>query len=157
EVTRDGKPSVRVTFEGAEANRQTGVTTENPRPGPAGKRYRIEFRDAPWADVLHWFAQVSGLSFNSPYKPTGKFTFVPPKDADGRVREYTIPEVVDLLNETLMPQNFLLVRRRNSFKVTPADEKIDRSVLPTVTAEVLPEYGRTELVVLMHHLRNANP
>jgi len=145
---------LRALYKGAGVDGPTGAPVDV--RGATDKRVRIQCVDRRWVDVLDWFSKESGLPFISTHKPTGTFTFNPPPGPDGKPREYTIPEVMDILNEALVQQKFLLVRRKNSFTVVPAEEKIDRSLLPTVTADALPNYGKTELVVLMHHLRNAN-
>src|SRR5262249_26742660 len=111
-----------------------GLQSQRNAQGSTEKKVRIEFRDARWADVLDWFSKASGLPFIGTQKPTGSVTFS---------GEYSIPEVIDILNEALLQQKLLLVRRQKSFTLLPADEKIDRSLLPTVTAEALSNYGKT--------------
>src|SRR5205823_14175840 len=95
-----------------------------PANRPELKTYKFEFRDKRWTDVLDWFTQISGLQFHSPYKPTGTFTSIAPKLANVQPREYTIPEIVDILNEALLLQKFLLIRREATYTIIPADEKI---------------------------------
>ena len=59
-------------------------------------------------------------------KPTGSVTLQPPKD-----RKFTMGEVVDLLNEAMIQQRFILVRRQVSFTI-PLDDVVsfDFSKLP---------------------------
>ncbi len=66
-------------------------------------------KDKPWKDVIEWFADVSGLRYTGKETPPGTFTFNPPK-----AKQYTIPEVVDIINDALLADKktpFLLVRR----------------------------------------------
>src|SRR5438874_6989525 len=118
-----------------------------PRPAAAleQKTVKFEFRDARWQDVLDWFSKEAHLPYISNYKPTGSFNFIPEKLANGQNREYTLPEVIDILNDALILQKFILIRRVASFMVIPADEKIDPALLPRIAVEDLPKRGKTEL------------
>src|SRR5207249_3798499 len=118
------------------------------------KRVRLEFRDKRWADVLDWFRDQVGVPFISNYKPTGTFTFTPEKLPNGQQREYTIPEVIDILNQALQLQKFILIRREASFMILPADERIDPAVLPRIRVEDLPTRGKTEYVSVVVQLGN---
>src|SRR5262245_9582183 len=123
---------------------------------PAEKTVKFEFRDARWSDVLDWFSKETMLPFISTYKPTGSFNFIPPKLPNGQTREYTIPEVIDILNEALLLQKFVLIRREASFMIIPADERIDPAWLPRITVEDLPRRGKTEIVSVVKQLNNLN-
>src|SRR5262245_24934325 len=79
-----------------------GLTAAEPEP----KKYAVKFKNAPWETVLDWFAQESGLAPTYSVKPTGSITLMTPGD-----RTLTLGEVVDLINETMMPQKFVLMRR----------------------------------------------
>jgi RNA polymerase sigma factor (sigma-70 family) len=114
--------------------------------GPAAeKRYAFEMRDKPWAQVFEWLSEQTGLAFVSPYKPTGTFTFVPPKG-----KQYTIPEIFDFINDALLAntnaQKYLLLRREKTFGLVPADERIDPTLVPRVGLAELDKRGRMELV-----------
>jgi uncharacterized protein (TIGR03067 family) len=113
---------------------------------PREKRYPFEMKDKPWKDVMEWFADVSGLRYTGKETPPGKFTFTPAKG-----KEYTIPEIVDVINDALLADKkapYLLVRRpmqppRGTFALIPADQKLP----PMRTAlEELHKFGRTEIV-----------
>ena len=74
----------------------------------ATKKVAFEMRDKPWGAVLEWLADETGLPvIPSNVKPTGSFTFIAPKKADPH---YTIPEVIDILNEALTGQNMIILR-----------------------------------------------
>jgi hypothetical protein len=97
----------------------------------------------PWKEVIEWFADVSGLMYTGKEAPSGTFTFNPPKD-----KQYTIPEIVDLINDALLADKkalFHLVRRAQTFTLVPADEKIPPPV-PLTSLEDLDKFGRTEIV-----------
>src|SRR5439155_6542602 len=86
--------------------------------------------------------QEMGLPFSSQIVPTGMFSFAPTKE------NYTIPEVIDILNEALAQQKYRLIRRDWSFTVVPSDEPIDLSALPRVTVDELKDRGTTEMVMV---------
>jgi RNA polymerase sigma factor (sigma-70 family) len=111
-------------------------------PKPEEKRYSFEMRDKPWSQVFEWYADVSGLAFVGTSKPTGTFTFVPPKNK----RQYTLEEITDILNEALLAQNYIIVRRTATCTILPADEPVDPILVPRVRLDELPKRARTELV-----------
>ncbi len=105
------------------------------------KKYTINFRSTPWADVLAWYAKESGLADVSASRQTGNVTITPPKD-----RQFTIGEITDLLNEGLLDKKFILIRREKTFVVHPADEKVDPTWIPRVEVADLKSRGKSELV-----------
>lgn len=110
------------------------------------KTIAFEMRNKPWPDVLEWLAEQSGLEVITSHKPTGTVTFIAPKT---KVRKYTIPQVIDILNEQLMSQKLLLVRRTNSFTILSTAGPVDAALLPRVEVGDLPNRGETELVTLV--------
>jgi RNA polymerase sigma-70 factor (ECF subfamily) len=110
---------------------------------PEEKRYVFEMKDKPWKEVIEWFADVSGLRFTGKEMPPGTLTFARPKD-----KQYTIPEIVDIINEALLADKktpYHLVRRAQTFTLVPADEKIPQPV-PFTSLEDLDKFGRTEII-----------
>ena len=51
-------------------------------------------------------------------------------------------EVVDLLNEAMMQQKFILIRRQVSFYIHPSDEKLDGTVVPRIDLDELARAAR---------------
>jgi hypothetical protein len=125
-----------------------------PPKGPGrlpGKAISIEFRDRPWSAVFTWLSEQTGLPVVTQFKPTGTFTFIPPNPE----KRYTMPEIIDILNEALMARQndrYLLIRRESSFYLQPADEKPE--LIPRVRVEDLKDRGKTELVSVMIQLRS---
>lgn len=117
---------------------------ETTKPAPE-KKVRFEFRDKRWAEVLEWLVDQTGMQVISPNKPAGTFTFIAPK-VDGKPREYTIPEVIDIINEALSQQKFMLLRREASYTIVLADDVINDWILPRIRTEDLPARGKTEMV-----------
>ena len=127
---------------------------EEPKDGK--KRYAIEFDRKPWKFVFEWLADASGLAFiniDAP-PPSGTFTFINPR-VDGKPKTYTIPEIIEIINDGLAPR-FMLLRRNTSFRVVPADIPIDKELLQQVTREELAERGRNEVVILELQLKTIN-
>jgi type II secretory pathway component GspD/PulD (secretin) len=114
-----------------------------------GKSGAFEFREAPWGQVFAWLSDRTGLPVVAPSRPVGTFTFVPPRPD----KTYGVPEVVDVLNEALVAQKYLLLPREHSFLLVAADEKVDPDLVPRVRPEDLEQRGRTELVSLVVPLK----
>jgi type II secretion system protein D len=122
-----------------------------PDPAPPGKEnasrpktVAFEMRDKPWSSVLEWLSDQTGLPVITSYKPTGTFSFIDPKK-----KEYTIPEIIDILNEGLLEKKFVLIRRERSFTIVPADEKIPPDYLPRIRLEDLEGHGNTEIAQIV--------
>ncbi|HZY84394.1 MAG TPA: sigma-70 family RNA polymerase sigma factor [Gemmataceae bacterium] len=154
---RDPKSRRRAAEALERAARQLGDQPESGKPlapaEPKKATYTFEMRDKPWAKVIEWYSEVSGLPFAGNVKPTGTFTFIP---ARGK-RLYTLAEITDILNEALLAhaiQKYLLVRRPASFTLLPADERLDPTLLPQVPLAALEKRGRTELVRVVLPLKN---
>lgn len=117
-------------------------------PDPKEKRIAFAMRDVPWSKVMEWLSDQTGLHFISNHIPTGTFNFIPPKD-----KKYTIPEVIDLLNDGLLLHKYVLIRRDTSFTILPADEKIDPALVPRIALEDLKDRGKTEMVSVVLKLK----
>lgn len=120
------------------------------------KSIAFEMRDKPWigdkGSVLEWLSDQTGMPVSiSSAKPTGTLTFINPR-TDGPPKQYSLAEVIDILNGELLKQKLILVRRARTFSIEPADEKIDPAVLPRVSPAELDQYGNTELVSVIFPL-----
>jgi hypothetical protein len=116
---------------------------------PADKRFKVEMRAKPWQSALDWLAEISGMPvILGPAKPTGTIDVVSPPG-----KEYTIAEIIDLFNDELSRQKFIIIRRARSFTVADADQKIDPVILPRIRPEELDQYGNTEMVSLILTLK----
>jgi general secretion pathway protein D len=135
------------------------------KPG-AQKTFAFEMRDQPWDKVLEWLGNNTGVPVVSPYKPQNTLNFF------GTVKksQYTIPEIIDLLNDALLSQTtqkLQIVRRPTSILVVLADDPqaIDASLLPQLTLDELDvgkpiseqRYGRTELARVLFPLKSLSP
>jgi type II secretory pathway component GspD/PulD (secretin) len=121
-----------------------------------GKSVAFEMRDKPWigekGSVLEWLSDQTGMPVSiSSAKPTGTLTFINPH-ADGPPKQYSLAQVIDILNGELLKQKLILVRRARTFSIEPADERIDPAVLPRISPAELDQYGDTELVSVIFPL-----
>jgi RNA polymerase sigma factor (sigma-70 family) len=114
------------------------------------KRFTFEVHDQPWNKVLEWYAEASGLPLVSAVVPKGTVTFIPPKDK----RDFTLSEITDFLNEMLLSQKYILLRRPASFTLLAADEKVESAQVPRVAIDDIAKRGKTELVSVVLPLTN---
>jgi RNA polymerase sigma factor (sigma-70 family) len=113
------------------------------------KKFSFEMRDQPWPKVFQWLSDQTGQPVIMLSKPRGTFTFMGPAK-----RTYTLGEIIDVMNEALLKQKVLLIRRTASFNLWPADEKVDPALVPTVRPGNLAGRGKTELVSMVLRLRS---
>jgi type II secretory pathway component GspD/PulD (secretin) len=111
-------------------------------------------KDKKWREVFEWLAETTGKPIITNFYPVGTFTLAGPAD-----KEYTIPEVIDLINDALLSvcqmQTYYLVSRQRSYTLIPADENIDMAgLLPRVLPEELENHGNTELVTTVIPLKS---
>ena len=70
------------------------------------RKVKFEFRDQPWDKVIEFVGKNLGLDYVGLYRPSGTFNFIP----SGKKPEYTMAEVLDIVNQALIAQNYLLMR-----------------------------------------------
>src|SRR5262249_51924475 len=77
-----------------------------------------------------------------------------PKGADGKPVKYSIPEIMDILNDALHKQNWMLLRTHNCLCPWPAPDKIPDEMIPQILRKDLDDWGKTEWVNLFVPVRN---
>src|SRR5438874_445986 len=76
---------------------------------PAPKRYLFEMRNKPWSGVFEWLVDQTGVPFSGENQPpAGTMTFIAPR-VGNQPKMFTMPEIIDLINENLLPKKFLLL------------------------------------------------
>lgn len=115
---------------------------------PAEKRYTVEFRDLSWARVFEWLSEQTNLPVITQYKVPGTFSFTA-----GKQKSFTLPEILDLLNEALVLQKYRLVRKPTAFVLVPADERVNPDLVPRVEVKDLSARGQTEMVAVVVPLK----
>src|SRR5262245_5134088 len=134
-------------------------TKTDPKPAaPKEKLITFTMSNKPWADVMDLYANETGLAFNSVEKPPdGTFNFTPPKDPKtGQPMQYTLSRVTDIINESLLAKNFVLVRGETTFRLWPADQPIDQSLVRRVSLEELPTLAARDMVQIVLKLSALN-
>jgi eukaryotic-like serine/threonine-protein kinase len=120
----------------------------------ADKTFAFSMNAKPWSQVFEWLADHSELPIMGDHKPTGTFTFTPPKD-----KQYTLAEILDVINEGLLSssdkQKYLLVRGVRSYILCAADERIDPILVPRLELMDLNQQGRTVLASIVVRLKSA--
>lgn len=128
---------------------------------PELKKYSFEFQNKPWmgkdkeGGVLGFLVEVTGLPLITHHKVFDSFTFIPPKDANGKAREYTVPEIIDVINIGLSvheKQKFIIIRGPASLSLHPADDPPPVDLIPRVTLPELEHRGKTEFVSIVYEL-----
>jgi len=102
-------------------------------------KLRFNFRFAPWADVLSWFAEQAGLSLVLDAPPPGTFNYADTK-------EYTPAEAIDLLNGVLLTKGYTLIRRERMLLVVDIVDGVPEELVPEVDLNDLDARGRFEVV-----------
>lgn len=111
-------------------------------PVVSGPTFVLRFQAVPWDLVLRRFAREAGLSLQMDVVPSGTFNYSDevPKSA---------AEALDILNDQLLQQGVLLVRRERSAAVVDARKKVPDAFIPQVISSDLPRLGRNELASLV--------
>lgn len=146
-----------IALSGGVAQAQPGLDDQPPKtPTPmpeikpsatAEPRFAFEMRDVKWSAVLEWLADKTKLPINAPDKPTGTFTYIGVKKGT-ETPTFTLPEIIDIINEGLEPQKFLLIRQYSSFTLLAidAENSLGNYTIPDRAVEDLPRCGKTEMV-----------
>jgi hypothetical protein len=134
------------------ANRVAAQPKELP---PGAQTYPFEVREQPWRKVFEWLANKTQLPFMDPdvHTPPGALTFLPPVSPNGKPKEYTLPQIIDIINESLRVQNMMVLRRDAAIVLIDTTEKLDGRLVPRITPAELANHGRTEPVSVVLPLR----
>lgn len=128
---------------------QTPTPKKETATAPVEKFINFEMRAKPWSSVFEWLTEQTGLPFISNIQPpTGTFNFIAKAG-----KKYTMPEVIDIINEGLLGSKFILIRRENSYTLVPADEKIRGELVPRIRLEDMKTRGNTEIVSVVLPLK----
>src|SRR5438128_880422 len=120
---------------------QAQAQTGDKKAVPEEKSFTFELRAKPWSAVFEWLTDKTGREFISTNTPSGTLNFIAPKG-----KKYTIPQIIDIINDGLLKEKWVLLNRGTSFTVVPADEKIDPALVPRIALSELAEHGNTEIV-----------
>ena len=115
----------------------------------APESFVFEMRAKPWMGVFEFLTDKTGRPFISTDAPPGTFNFIGPQG-----RKYTIPQIIDIINDGLLKEKWVLLNRGTSFTLVPADEKIDPALLPRINISELEEHGLTEIVSTVYQCKS---
>src|SRR5262245_26707037 len=96
------------------------------KPQAQEKRITFSMGKMPWQGdhgVLTWLSDQLGIPLVGKEFPTGTFNFSPPV-VNGVAQTYTLPEVVDLINQQLQREKWILIRYKDHFTVVPSEAEL---------------------------------
>ncbi|MSQ94602.1 MAG: hypothetical protein EXR98_08600 [Gemmataceae bacterium] len=128
------------------------------RPVWSETKIGFEMRAKTWQSLFEWFADQTGMPFVSgKYRvPGGTFDFVNPK-VGGKLQEYTLAEIFDIINEILIADhNFILLRREATLMIIPADIDPPPILIPRIHKDDLKDRAKTEIVEIVITLEVGN-
>ncbi|MCH2213296.1 MAG: hypothetical protein MK110_18500 [Fuerstiella sp.] len=117
-----------------------------PDPGS----WSFNFQDAPWRLVIRNLAKQFGYSVNFVQLPDTVFTYF-----DDNL--YTAREALDVLNDHLLTEGFIIVRNEKNLTVINTTNQVPDNLVPFVTIQDLWSLGRNEVASVAFPVRSANP
>lgn len=117
--------------------------------GEDTQSWTFNFQQAPWTTVIRSFCDSSGYSLQLIAEPTGTFSYY---DS----RSYSPTEAIDVFNDHLMVNGFILVRDGRRLTLTNATSEIPGNIIPFVTIHQLDGLGRNELASVAIPLKNTD-
>lgn len=138
------------TGQAAAANVQRAENATDITISPDGK-LKINFKYAPWKDVIEFFAQQANLSLVTDGFPEGTFNYTD-------TRSYTIEQCLDLLNQVLSTKGWQLVRSQRMLMLfNVADGPIPHVFVENVEAKDLDARGDFEFLSVQFQLSRLSP
>lgn len=119
------------------------------QPAKPEQTFSQKFDRASWDTVFNWFNGISGLNQITTFKPTSTVTLT--------IKDKPLGQVIDLLNEALANEKFVLIRREQSYTIRPADEKIPPELVPFVPLDQVSRRGVSEVIQVIYPLKTLQP
>jgi hypothetical protein len=116
------------------------VVRKKIEPRPGEKVYSVEWVDVAFKEVAEKLEQLTGLLYLSKDTPPVKITLT----AEG----VCAAELFEQINDELEPTDWVVLKKSQSFATVPANVKIGRLRVNTVTLDELPRRPR-ELVQMI--------
>jgi hypothetical protein len=82
----------------------------------------FEMDKKPWSEVFVWLVEKLDLPLAAGCSLKGTFTFIGPKG-----RSYTLPRIVDILNEALLAKGLVIIRGERCLLIVPVSEARSRA------------------------------
>lgn len=103
-------------------------------------KIRFKFVDAPWSEVIQFFAEQAEFSLQ-PIESEPEGTFKYHDD-----QSYTVMEALDQLNYALGLRGYTLVRNKRLLVLVSTERNIPDDLIETVTPEELDQRGKHEIL-----------
>ena len=100
--------------------------------------WSFSFRKAPWSTVLREFSSLMGYSLTMRVEPPGEFNFYDE-------RPYSATAAIDVFNDHLIPDGFVLVRKEDRLVLLNSQEPIDDRYVPFVDVNQIDLLSRNEI------------
>lgn len=119
----------------------------------------LNFEKQPWADVIKWLSEQADLTVQNGVTPPGTFTY---RD---RSRKYSVPEIINKMNESLLDSGYALFRSDRLLRCVNFEENqkmVGEFIAETADQISINElksnkYGRYEAVKVMFTLNRVDP
>lgn len=115
--------------------------------GSGERRFSFNFQNVPWEWVLKKFSQEAGLSLQMTTPPPGTFSYFDQN-------RYALTEVLDILNDHLIPDGFIAAKNGRAMIVLDSKSEFPESLVPFVSSEELVKLGRNELACVAVPVHN---
>lgn len=125
--------------------------TNVPAPdAPADVGWSFNFQDAPWPVIIRNLAGQFGFSVNFIGSPETTLSYYDENT-------YTAGEALDVLNDHLLMEGFIIIRNGKNLTVVNATNQIPDSLIPFVGVRDIHRLGRNELASVALPTRNTDP
>jgi hypothetical protein len=120
-------------------------------PKASGKKTAFSVPEGDWKIVLAWLTDVSDLPVISLTMPKGKVEIKAKFD-----QKPSVTEIIDMLNEVLLPQRLVIIRRAASILICDPNEPMDPHVQRFDVLDDLEKVGKYEIVKVSIALKYLN-
>ena len=129
---------------------RVGSPEENATVSHGKGNIRFSFKNAPWMEVLMWFAETAKLSLVVDQGLPGTMSYSDPQP-------YTIDESMDVLNGLLLTKGYSLFRRDRVLHFVSVDNGVPKELVSPITYEQLGGKGNYEFVSVMFPIGDRDP
>jgi len=112
--------------------------------------WSFNFQDAPWPVVIGNLSGQFGFSVDFVERPKSTFSYFDDNS-------YSVNEALDVLNDHLLREGFIIIRNQRNLTVINASNQIPDSMVPFVGIHDLAGLGRNELASVAFPIRNTDP
>jgi type II secretory pathway component GspD/PulD (secretin) len=118
--------------------------------GISDLQWSFNFQDAPWPVVIRNLSKQFGFSIDFVETPSSTLTYF---DSNS----YTVDAALDILNDHLLKEGFIIIRNEQNLTVINASNQIPDNLIPFVGIHDLVRLGRNEVATVAFPVRNTDP